>query len=68
MDTQKALYAYMRARGISIAFVAAKAGIAYELLRRSLKEERVMSADELVKVLSALGITLEELLQEKSKT
>lgn len=68
MDIQAILYSYMCNHGISIAFVAAKAGIAYELLRRSLKGRRTMSANEFVSVLSALDITVEELIKKESKT
>ena len=60
---QKVLYDYMRNHGISIIFIANKTGIKYELLRRSLKGERILSADEFVKVINALDIDLKSIIK-----
>lgn len=64
MDIQKSIYSYMITHGISIKFIADKTGINYELLRRSLHSQRSMTANELVWILEALGVKLEN-IQEK---
>ena len=56
MKIQATLYQYIREHGINVKFIASKAGLEYELLRRSLRCERRMSADEFVKIIQALGI------------
>jgi len=54
----------MVTHGISIKFIADKTGMNYELLRRSLHSQRSMTANELVWILEALGVKLEN-IQEK---
>lgn len=53
---------YLKKNGITISFVANAAGIKYELLRRSMNENRVMTADELVAILTSTNITLEDII------
>ena len=67
MKIQAALYQYIREHGINITFIASKAGLKYELLRRSLRCERLMSADEFVKIIQALGIDIDVLYGGKQQ-
>lgn len=67
MKIQAALYQYIREHGINITFIASKAGLKYELLRRPLRCERLMSADEFVKIIQALGIDWTVLCKYKEK-
>lgn len=53
---------YMKKNGITISFVADAAGIKYELLRRSLNGNRVMTADELAAILMSTNITFKDIL------
>ena len=59
---QDLLSNYLKKNGISISFIAKAAGIKYEMLRRSLNEGRVMTADELVAILLSTNITLEDII------
>lgn len=40
-------------------------GIDYEMLRRSLRENRVLTADELVAILTSTTINLTDVLKQK---
>lgn len=59
---QYLLSEYLKKNGIKISFVAKAAGIKYELLRRSLNGNRVLTADELTAILTATNITLADIL------
>lgn len=56
------LRAALKRRGITVYRLSKITGIKYELLRRSLAEERKLTAAELVEVLKAAGIGLEEII------
>lgn len=56
------LRAALKRRGITVYRLSKITGIKYELLRRSLTEERKLTAAELVEVLKAVGIGLEEII------
>ena len=56
---------YMIQNGITIAHVARMTGIDYEMLRRSLRENRVLTADELVAILTSTTINLTDVLEQK---
>lgn len=62
--TQRKLSKYLSRRGITISHVAKAANIQYELLRRSLNGDRVLTADDLVAILQCTDITLEDILKE----
>lgn len=62
--TQQKLSKYLSRQGITISHVAKAANIQYELLRRSLNGDRVLTADELVAILQFTDITLEDILKE----
>lgn len=67
MGIQESIYEYMVSHGISIKFVADKTGIPYELLRRSFHCLRNMTANELINILKALGVKLEDVQQKKEQ-
>ena len=56
------LRAALKRREITVYRLSKITGIKYELLRRSLTEERKLTAEELVEVLKAAGIGLEEII------
>lgn len=56
------LRAALKRRGITVYRLSKITGIKYELLRRSLTEERKLTAAELVEILKAAGIGLEEII------
>ena len=56
------LKAALKRRGITVYRLSKITGIKYELLRRSLTEERKLTAAELVEILKAAGIGLEEII------
>lgn len=56
------LGAALKRRGITVYRLSKITGIKYELLRRSLAEERKLTAVELVEILKATGIGLEEII------
>lgn len=62
---QQQLAKYMAKNGITIAHVARVAGIEYELLRRSLRENRTLTADELAAILTSTKIKLEDILEQE---
>lgn len=62
---QQKLSKYMSKNGITISHVARAAGIEYELLRRSLRENRTLTADELVAILTSTAIKLEDVLEQE---
>ena len=62
---QKLLAKYLSRNGITISHVARVSGIKYELLRRSLNENRALLADELVAILTSTGIKLKDVLNEQ---
>lgn len=64
-NIQRLLSKYMTKNGITISHVARTAGIKYELLRRSLKENRVLTADELVAILTSTEIKLSDVLGQE---
>ncbi len=61
MKIQHLLAKYLKEHGITISYLARVTGIQYELLRRSLNENRVMTADELAAVLTNTEIKIEDL-------
>ena len=61
MDYQKLLYKYIKSHKITIKKLSDLTGIKYELLRRSLKETRILPTNEFVEILKKLGIGIEEL-------
>lgn len=66
MGIQESIYEYMVSHGISIKFVADKTGIPYELHRRSFHCLRNMTANELINILEALGVKLEDVQQKRT--
>ena len=56
------LRAALKRREITVYRLSKITGIKYELLRRSLTEERKLTAEELVEVLKTAGIGLEEII------
>lgn len=66
-NIQYLLAAYLEANGITISYVARAAGIKYELLRRSLKGNRVLTADELVSIITTTNIKLEDIIAYNTK-
>ena len=59
MSACLALKRFISEHGIKINYVARKAGISPELLRRSLAGSRKLTADELLAVCSALSLELD---------
>lgn len=66
MKIQHLLAGYLKERGITISYLARVTGIQYELLRRSLNENRVMTADELAAVLTNTEIKIEDLTKTQN--
>ncbi len=62
---QYQLARYLKRNGITIAFVAKRAGIQYELLRKSMNGTRVLTADELVAIIVNTEITFDDILAEE---
>ena len=60
-NIQQSLAKYLKQRGIKISFVAEATGIQYELLRRSLNGNRIMTANELAAILINTDIKLEDI-------
>ena len=60
---QYLLAEYLEKNGITMSYVARSSGIKYELLRRSLKGNRVLSADELIKILRSTNIKIEDIVK-----
>lgn len=58
MTVKQILKDYTIAKGISIYQLSKLTGIRYELLRRSINENRVLSADELIAIAGALHMNL----------
>lgn len=63
-NIQQKLSKYMTKNGITISHVARTAGIKYELLRRSLHENRTLTADELAAILTSTEIKLQDVLKQ----
>lgn len=59
---QHSLCRYLDENGITITYIAKATGIKYELLRRSLKGNRVLTADELAAILTKTKISLEDII------
>ena len=53
-------------RGIKYTTIAAKTGISVDALSKAFRGKRRMSADEMISICNAVGVTPNELLEEET--
>lgn len=68
MSTAAILKRYISENGIKQNFIADKAGMSAELLRRSLEGKRKLQADEFIAICGALSLDLDYFKAEKQAT
>lgn len=56
MNIESYIAEYIKNQGIKLSFLSDATGIQYELLRRSLKNDRKLRADEFIKICNVLKI------------